>query len=752
MANLRKTGGREELDAAWSQINATIADTTGIRSALLLALDRVSGGLMSRVPLAAIVADLTEVRSKAAAAIVDLGAYRTQIGNAIADYARGLARVNAGLLSRIPLAAIVADLGVLRTPVVASIVDVTAVRNALLLALDRLNSTILARSQTAQVHADLTVLRTQLVAAIVDLGVLRAKAISMIQRAECGILGSPGLANGGTAGYLRTLADLPFMVNGRVSLKGATDDVWNLSAEVDTGATEWRAYWLYLDSGGAGTFAAGATSTTSEADAIAQLPALTASRSVAGVYVAGNSCDFDAAGGLAAQGTLISGWPATVAAPAALTAVTPAALTASAGLAGINDGSTAGRLRTRDVIEYQIGGLTHQIAPTDDLWNLSAEVDTGAGEWRAYWLYVDAVGTASIVAGTTSAVSLADALAQLPAENPALCPLGVYVAGNSTDFDDVGGLAIQGDIYDGRASALADPAAITAATPAAITTSATVGLADGSTPGHIRTRADSEYRIAGRLYRAPAADDVWDLSAEADTTTGFKAYWLYLDGAGAATIVGSTEEVDAAAALAALPALNAARDAIGVYVAGPATDFDGVAGLAAQGDIYDGIPFAAAATATTPTQTSAAPAALTASALIGVVNGTTPGYIRTRADYEYQIAGRVYQKYAADDVWNLSGETDTIAAQYRAYRLYLDSAGAATIAAGSNAASAAAALAALPAEVDTKATVAVYVAGPSTDFDAVGGLSGQGDLYDGRATSVSDPAAITAESTTLIHA
>jgi hypothetical protein len=62
------------------------------------------------------------------------------------------------------------------------------------------------------------------------------------------------------------------------------------------------------------------------------------------------------------------------------------------------------------------------------------------------------------------------------------------------------------------------------------------------------------------------------------------------------------------------------------------------------------------------------------------------------------------------------------------------------------------ALAALPTETATKCPVGVYVAGPSCDFDNVAGLAGQGTLYEGRPIAAPDPDAMTAMSTTLIHA
>lgn len=118
-------------------------------------------------------------------------------------------------------------------------------------------------------------------------------------------------------------------------------------------------------------------------------------------------------------------------------------------------------------------------------------------------------------------------------------------------------------------------------------------------------------------------------------------------------------------------------------------------------------------------------------AVQAIGNGTTAGRLRTNASYVGRIAGAEVTKASTDNLWNLSAETDTTASQYRAYWLLLDSSGTASIGAGANAASAALALAALPALDGTKTITGVYVAGPSTDFDAGGGLAAQGTIYNG---------------------
>ena len=278
----------------------------------------------------------------------------------------------------------------------------------------------------------------QLVAGIADVLSIHTNVIlaldddqAMVERYEHGTVANALVANGGTAGNLKTTNAADFRINGAIFTKAATDDLWDLSAETDTAADKFRAYWLYLDSSGVATFAA-STDEDTEAAAIAALPSITDTKSVIGVYAAGLATDFDAGGGLAAQGTIFDGWPSTLAA----TASDPAALTASATV-GIANGATAGNLQTQSDTEYSVKGQVFRKAATDDLWDLSGETDTDGSTFRAYWLYVDASGVATIDAGT-NATSEALAIAALPAETATKCPFGVYVAGVSTDFDDGG--------------------------------------------------------------------------------------------------------------------------------------------------------------------------------------------------------------------------------------------------------------------------------------------------------------------------
>ena len=114
----------------------------------------------------------------------------------------------------------------------------------------------------------------------------------------------------------------------------------------------------------------------------------------------------------------------------------------------------------------------------------------------------------------------------------------------------------------------------------------------------------------------------------------------------------------------------------------------------------------------------------------GIANGGTAGRLQLGATImAYRIGGTLYGKSATDNLWNLSGETATTSGQYRAYYLYLNASGTASIEAGSNAASANAAIAALPAIPSDKAIIGVYVAGPSTNF--ANALAAQGTIYNG---------------------
>ncbi len=108
--------------------------------------------------------------------------------------------------------------------------------------------------------------------------------------------------------------------------------------------------------------------------------------------------------------------------------------------------------------------------------------------------------------------------------------------------------------------------------------------------------------------------------------------------------------------------------------------------------------------------------------------GTTAGKIKTVADIDFRIGGRIYSKAATDDLWNLSGETTLGAGVYKAAILYLDASGTATYTLTAAATSAALALRAvgdltLGGYVSTKSVIGVYVSTAAQNWGS-GGLGG----------------------------
>lgn len=122
-------------------------------------------------------------------------------------------------------------------------------------------------------------------------------------------LANPGLANGGTAGNVQTGNNIDYRLAGQLYTKSATDDLWDLSGETDTDGSSYRAYSLELNASGTASFQASGNQSTAAA-AFADLPAIAESR--IGLFIADPSCDFDDAGGLAAQGTYYNGSPTSV--------------------------------------------------------------------------------------------------------------------------------------------------------------------------------------------------------------------------------------------------------------------------------------------------------------------------------------------------------------------------------------------------------------------------------------------------------
>lgn len=137
-----------------------------------------------------------------------------------------------------------------------------------------------------------------------------------------------------------------------------------------------------------------------------------------------------------------------------------------------------------------------------------------------------------------------------------------------------------------------------------------------------------------------------------------------------------------------------------------------------------------------------------------VADGGTAGKIKTTNAISYSLADQLYSKAATDNFWDLSGQTDTIANQYRGYRLMIDASGAASFTATANVvnaveATAQAAVRALLlalADVASKTVVAEVIIGPETDFsmDAILGNTGsvayQG--YSGAPTRTTEEVAV----------
>ncbi len=121
-------------------------------------------------------------------------------------------------------------------------------------------------------------------------------------------------------------------------------------------------------------------------------------------------------------------------------------------------------------------------------------------------------------------------------------------------------------------------------------------LAAGTTSGKIKTVADIDFRIGGRLFTKAATDDLWNLSGETTLGTGLhKAAVLYLDASGAATYALTAAATSAPLALRAVGDLTlggyvSTKSVIGVYVSTAAQNW---ASGGLGGTYYNGIPEAA---------------------------------------------------------------------------------------------------------------------------------------------------------------
>ncbi|HEU4395952.1 MAG TPA: hypothetical protein VFS92_10330 [Planctomycetota bacterium] len=116
---------------------------------------------------------------------------------------------------------------------------------------------------------------------------------------------------------------------------------------------------------------------------------------------------------------------------------------------------------------------------------------------------------------------------------------------------------------------------------------------DGAAAGKIKITTNAEalplqFKVNGECYEKAAADPVWDLSGQTDTPAlEYAAFWLYLNAAG----TGSIERASANAASAVLAKAvlladgepEADKAVVGVFVAGPETDFSMDAIVAVMG-------------------------------------------------------------------------------------------------------------------------------------------------------------------------
>lgn len=136
------------------------------------------------------------------------------------------------------------------------------------------------------------------------MGLLQAFANACLEYAN--------IANGTTAGKLKTQATVAYRVDSQIYSKANTDDLWTLSAIATMSANQYRAVTLYLDSSGTASIDSGTVVTNTDATAgklaaLAACPAIPATKTIVGVFVAGPSTNF--ANALTSQGTLYHGIP-----------------------------------------------------------------------------------------------------------------------------------------------------------------------------------------------------------------------------------------------------------------------------------------------------------------------------------------------------------------------------------------------------------------------------------------------------------
>ena len=210
------------------------------------------------------------------------------------------------------------ELDAINTAINALIVDVAAMKLAI-------DNGVKAAVPSTAVIADLATVRTALNAVVtklnLDAGVTDADYAACAALTAVAPSSTNVLAQGGTAGRIKTTQDVEFSVGGTVKVKAPTDDLWNLSALTTLTGAQYQAVALYLDASGTATIGATATAATGPA-ALALLETIPSNKARVGVFLASPSCNY--ANALDAQGTYYLGLPQSVTATAeAITLVNP---------------------------------------------------------------------------------------------------------------------------------------------------------------------------------------------------------------------------------------------------------------------------------------------------------------------------------------------------------------------------------------------------------------------------------------------
>ncbi len=233
-----------------------------------------------------------------------------------------------------------------------------------------------------------------------------------------------------------------------------------------------------------------------------------------------------------------------------------------------------GRLKLNAPLPYRWQGQVLNKNTTDDLWDVSGLGALNGTQYRAAFLYLDGTGTASVAAGSIQANENA-ATGALPAVDTAKALIATIVGQPNCNFANALNIPAGVKVINGFVA----PLAVKSSIPAAL-------FGQGAN-GKIQTKGDAEFRIGGRRYRKAATVDLFDLSALGTTGVGvYKAVYLYLSTAGAASVVAGTGAASSAAAIAALPAVDVTKAPIGVYVMNPSGNFANA--LDAQGTYLEG--------------------------------------------------------------------------------------------------------------------------------------------------------------------